>query len=103
MTSSTADLIALGQQYYLPVYRPREVILERGQGSRLWDREGREYVDFAAGKNALLQWLERHSRPAATGTGAATAGRRHLVLAERHNRIAARAGSLQQRSCMPGT
>ncbi len=63
----------------------------------LWD------VDFAAGKNALLQWLERHSRPAATGTGAATAGRRHLVLAERHNRIAARAGSLQQRSCMPGT
>ncbi len=46
---STADLVELGKRYYLPVYRPREVILERGQGSRLWDRDGREYVDFAAG------------------------------------------------------
>ncbi|MET8205883.1 TniQ family protein [Streptomyces sp. NPDC005373] len=61
----------------------------------VWD------VDFTAGKNALLQWLERHSRPAATHAEAAAAGRRRLVLAERHNRIAARAGSLQQRSCMP--
>ncbi|MGP3954046.1 hypothetical protein [Streptomyces sp. 7N604] len=60
----------------------------------LWD------VDFAAGKNALLRWLERHSRPAATSAEAATAGRRWLALAERHNRIAFRAGSLQQRSCM---
>ncbi|MCL1635467.1 acetylornithine transaminase [Luteimonas sp. SX5] len=48
-TPATADLVAIGQHYYLPVYRPREVILERGQGSRLWDRDGREYVDFAAG------------------------------------------------------
>jgi hypothetical protein len=60
----------------------------------VWD------VDFAAGKNALLQWLERHSQPAAAAAPV-TAGRRHLVLAERHNRIAARVGSLQQRSCMP--
>lgn len=49
MTASSADLIAIGQHYYLPVYRPREVILERGQGSRLWDREGNEYIDLAAG------------------------------------------------------
>ena len=46
---STADLVALGQQRYLPVYRPRQVVLERGQGARLWDSEGREYVDFSAG------------------------------------------------------
>jgi len=45
----TAALLDLGRQYYLPVYRPRELVLERGQGSRLWDSEGREYVDFAAG------------------------------------------------------
>lgn len=49
MATSTLDLVALGQHYYLPVYRPREVILERGQGSRLWDRDGREYIDLAAG------------------------------------------------------
>ena len=45
----TAALLDLGRQYYLPVYRPRELVLERGEGSRLWDSEGREYVDFAAG------------------------------------------------------
>ena len=44
-----ADLLALGRERYLPVYRPRELILERGQGARLWDSDGRDYVDFGAG------------------------------------------------------
>lgn len=47
--NSTADLVALGQRRYLPVYRPREVVLERGEGARVWDRDGRDYVDFSAG------------------------------------------------------
>ena len=47
--STTAELLATGQQYYLPVYKPREMILERGQGARVWDREGREYIDLSAG------------------------------------------------------
>ena len=47
--STTADLLAAGKNYYLPVYRPREVILERGRGAHVWDREGKEYVDFGAG------------------------------------------------------
>ena len=47
--TTTADLLAHGQRYYLPVYRPREVILERGQGARVWDSEGREYLDLSAG------------------------------------------------------
>ena len=47
--SDTADLLAAGQHYYLPVYRPREVILERGQGARVWDRDGNEYLDLSAG------------------------------------------------------
>lgn len=47
--ASTADLVALGQRHYLPVYRPRELVLERGQGARVWDRDGRDYVDFSAG------------------------------------------------------
>src|SRR5690606_6666955 len=45
----TADLVALGQQRYLPVYRQRPVILDRGQGARLWDLDGRDYIDFSAG------------------------------------------------------
>ena len=46
---TSAELIAAGQHYYLPVYRPREIILEHGQGARVWDRDGREYIDFSAG------------------------------------------------------
>ncbi|MEL1266091.1 acetylornithine transaminase [Pseudoxanthomonas putridarboris] len=46
---ATSDLLANGQRYYLPVYRPRDVVLERGQGARVWDSEGREYVDLSAG------------------------------------------------------
>jgi succinylornithine transaminase family protein len=33
----------------VPNYAPAELIPERGIGSRLWDTQGREYVDFAAG------------------------------------------------------
>lgn len=48
-TLDTAGLLALGRERYLPVYRPRELVLERGQGARVWDSAGREYVDFGAG------------------------------------------------------
>lgn len=50
MTASPAsDLLAKGKQYYLPIYRQRELILDRGQGARIWDSEGREYIDLSAG------------------------------------------------------
>ena len=42
-------LLALGREVLLPVYKQREMILDRGQGARVWDSEGREYVDFGAG------------------------------------------------------
>lgn len=47
--ATTATLLASAQQHFVPTYRPRALVLERGLGSRLWDKEGREYVDFAAG------------------------------------------------------
>ena len=46
---SLNDLLALGRDHYLPVYRQRELVLERGQGARVWDSEGRDYIDFSAG------------------------------------------------------
>lgn len=60
MTAS-ADLFSLSERYYLPVYRPRRIVLDHGRGARVWDREGREYVDFGAGiaVNAL-----GHANPA---------------------------------------
>lgn len=48
-SSPTPALVETGRRYTVPVYRPREVILDRGQGSRVWDIDGREYVDLAAG------------------------------------------------------
>ncbi|WP_256645546.1 acetylornithine transaminase [Thermomonas paludicola] len=47
--ASVEALLALGRDVLLPVYRQREMILERGQGARVWDSEGRDYVDFGAG------------------------------------------------------
>ncbi len=45
----TADLIGLGKRYWLPIYRPREVVLDHGKGARVWDTEGRDYLDLGAG------------------------------------------------------
>ncbi|MGH8461600.1 MAG: aminotransferase class III-fold pyridoxal phosphate-dependent enzyme, partial [Stenotrophobium sp.] len=40
---------ALFDEVMVPNYQPAELIPVRGAGSRLWDQEGREYVDFAGG------------------------------------------------------
>ena len=46
---SPSPLIDLGKRYWLPVYRPREVILDHGEGARVWDTQGHDYIDFGAG------------------------------------------------------
>lgn len=48
-SADAAALIAHADRYYVPVYQPRRIVLERGQGSLVWDSDGRDYVDFAAG------------------------------------------------------
>lgn len=45
----SSDLLSLGKRYWLPVYRPRDVVLDHGKGARVWDTEGRDYLDFGAG------------------------------------------------------
>ncbi|GAA5081944.1 acetylornithine/succinyldiaminopimelate transaminase [Lysobacter panacisoli] len=59
--SASTDLFSLSERYYLPVYRPRRIVLDHGKDARVWDRDGREYVDFGAGiaVNAL-----GHANPA---------------------------------------
>ncbi|HEV2540082.1 MAG TPA: acetylornithine/succinylornithine family transaminase [Frateuria sp.] len=49
MSSHDTALIDLARRYWLPVYRPRELVLDHGRGARLWDTQGRDYVDFGAG------------------------------------------------------
>ena len=46
---SAQSLIDLGKRYWLPVYKPRELVLDHGKGARVWDTEGRDYLDFGAG------------------------------------------------------
>ncbi len=45
---SSADWIAVEQATFMPNRRP-PMVIERGQGSRVWDVEGREYLDMIAG------------------------------------------------------
>ncbi len=49
LSAASQALLERADRYYVPVYRPRRLVLERGAGSRVWDRDGRDYVDFAAG------------------------------------------------------
>jgi len=44
-----SSLVDLAKRYWLPVYKPRELVLDRGQGARVWDTEQRDYIDFGAG------------------------------------------------------
>lgn len=36
-------------QVILPVYAPAQFVPVKGQGSRVWDQQGKEYVDFSGG------------------------------------------------------
>lgn len=49
MQGQDSRLIDLGKRYWLPVYKPRDVVLDHGKGARVWDSRGRDYVDFGAG------------------------------------------------------
>lgn len=48
-TYSTEQLLAFGCQTTTPNYAPAPIVLDRGEGARVWDTEGREYLDFLAG------------------------------------------------------
>lgn len=49
MEPSTANTIELFDKYVIGNYRRYPVSLVRGEGSRVWDAEGREYLDFFPG------------------------------------------------------
>lgn len=43
------DTPALESQYHMQMFRRMPVTLVRGEGTRVWDDEGRAYLDFVAG------------------------------------------------------
>ncbi|BDA48110.1 Acetylornithine aminotransferase [Coccomyxa sp. Obi] len=63
-TQFTNDIIADEKKYIMQTYARPELVFTRGEGARLYDAHGKEYLDFAAGiaVNALghthPQWLQ---------------------------------------------
>ena len=47
--NSTDALVAAGVRTYVPSYAPKPVVFDHGEGSRLWDMDGREYIDLGTG------------------------------------------------------
>ena len=46
---SLAELQALEREHVMPTYARNPVVFVRGEGVRLWDDDGNEYLDFLAG------------------------------------------------------
>ena len=47
--SQTEKFISLERQYYAQVFPRHPVVLVEGRGAKVWDVEGREYLDLTAG------------------------------------------------------
>ena len=48
-TEQPAITRATFDEVMLPIYAPAEFIPVKGKGSRVWDQQGKEYIDFAGG------------------------------------------------------
>lgn len=68
----TDELVRIGRETMSTSYNPQPIVIERGEGVRVTDREGRSYLDFLAGiavcglghghpalMNALREQLDR--------------------------------------------
>jgi acetylornithine/N-succinyldiaminopimelate aminotransferase len=49
MTEKAAVSRSTFDQVILPVYAPAQFVPVRGKGSRVWDSQGKEYIDFSGG------------------------------------------------------
>jgi acetylornithine/N-succinyldiaminopimelate aminotransferase len=47
--ASLSELQAMEARWLMPTYRRAPVEFVRGEGARLWDSDGKEYLDFVAG------------------------------------------------------
>lgn len=46
---ATTSTIELFDRYVIPTYGRFSIAIERGEGCRVWDEQGKEYLDFGAG------------------------------------------------------
>lgn len=43
------QVIDTAEKYYLPCFGRQKLVLDHGKGAHVWDKSGREYIDFLAG------------------------------------------------------
>jgi acetylornithine/N-succinyldiaminopimelate aminotransferase len=55
------EIMALDREYVMGTYARQPIVFVRGEGAKLWDSEGREYLDFLAGI-AVVQVGHCHPR-----------------------------------------
>lgn len=46
---TTKELISISDRYVMETYRRFPMVLVKGNGTKVWDSDGREYLDFVAG------------------------------------------------------
>ncbi|MEW6622310.1 MAG: aspartate aminotransferase family protein [Bacillota bacterium] len=61
---SNQEILDAGKKYIMNTYGRFPIALTQGQGSRVWDADGKEYVDFVAG---LAVTSLGHCHPEVTG------------------------------------
>ena len=95
----TADVIAMTEKYQMANYARFPVVFVRGEGARLFDAEGREYLDFLGG---IAVALLGHTHPEVTR--AVTVQARNLLHVSNlfHVPVQAEAGRLLSESTIGG-
>jgi predicted acetylornithine/succinylornithine family transaminase len=46
---TTEELISISDQYIMGTYKRLPIVLVKGSGAKVWDSDGKEYLDFVAG------------------------------------------------------
>lgn len=49
LSAASKKLLTTGREYYTHAYKPRDMIVDRAKGAKVWDLDGNDYVDFGAG------------------------------------------------------
>lgn len=93
LSEVSRSYIQLEQQHGANNYHPLPVVLERGYQTRVWDVEGREYLDFLAAYSAVNQG---HCHPQIVTALATQAAKLTLTSRAFHNNLL---GEFQKRLC----
>lgn len=93
LAPASKAVIELEHKYGAHNYHPLPVVLSRGQGTRVWDNEDRQYLDFLAAYSAVNQG---HCHPRIVTALAHQAARLTLTSRAFHNDLL---GQFQKRLC----